>query len=109
MRPHVALGGGVVYPCPYARDAAPFESEHQLVAVHGAASLSVGQLAVGTPQEGLEAEKGWWRQQIKEFESVRSTGEGTSQEAEPAVRVLYAEPLDLTCAFWQTYCHEARH
>ena len=48
------------------------------------------------------------RQQIKELEVLRTSEESNAEE-QPEVRVIFAERLDTSREFWQTYLHEARN
>jgi Lon protease-like protein len=66
-------------------------------------------LAMTDPQARLRSEKRLLRQQIKELEQLKSASKETNTEEQSEVRVIFAEPLDTSRDFWQTYLHEARN
>jgi Lon protease-like protein len=66
-------------------------------------------LAMTDPQVRLKSEKRLLRQQIKELETIKTSSNDAEESEESGVRVIYAEPLDTTRDFWQTYLHEARN
>jgi Lon protease-like protein len=65
-------------------------------------------LAMTDPQVRLKCEKRLLRHHIKELEMLK-----TAEEGEPAVqtgpRVIYAERLNTSNDFWQSYLHDARN
>jgi Lon protease-like protein len=66
-------------------------------------------LEMTDPQVRLKSEKRLLRQQIKELETLKPTGEEDEQDERPNFKVILAERLDSSKEFWQNYIHDARN
>jgi Lon protease-like protein len=66
-------------------------------------------LAMTNPQVRLQSEKRMLRQQIRELETLKTSGTELGGSEPAGLRVIFAERLDTSRDFWKTYLFEARN
>lgn len=66
-------------------------------------------LEMTDPQVRLKSEKRLLRRQIKELETLKTSADASSLDNQQEARIIFAERLDTTREFWQTYLQNGRN